>query len=72
MTIEIKYELSKQPTTEEVLHSPYMSFWLKDRLKEALQLDLFDVTRDVEVLLAILHRRIQAVKDNNFNDLYYS
>lgn len=52
--IENTYKLIKQPTRQEVLSSPCMSYWLKDRLHDASKRDLLDMLRDVEVLHAVL------------------
>ena len=67
--IKISYELSRQPTAAEILKSDFCSFWLKDRLKEALNMDILDVTRDVEVLLAILHQRLESIEKNDWKGL---
>lgn len=41
----------------EVLADPACSYWLRDRIREALERDPLDALRDAETLVAILEAR---------------
>ena len=47
----------RQPTIQELLNSPSVSFWLKDALRSALRRDCVDASHDAELLAMVLGAR---------------
>lgn len=56
--ITITYQLNDQPTVEDVLANSASGYWLKATLAAALEKDPLKVTKDVEIILAILRARL--------------
>jgi len=42
----------------ELLASPCVSYWLKDRIREIDQRDIVDILYDTKTLLAVIERRL--------------
>ena len=57
MTIKYEYELSRQPTVEDVIDSPFFTGWLKEAVEVSILRDPLKAMREVEVLHAILKKR---------------
>jgi hypothetical protein len=43
----------------DLLASPAVSYWLKDRIREIDSRDIVDILHDTRTLLAVIERRLQ-------------
>lgn len=50
-------------TADEIFADPAASFWIKSALRAALDRDPVDAANDAEVLAAVLHSRIPALRE---------
>lgn len=52
---------AQEPSAEDLLASPEVSFWLKDALRAAMARDPVDAAYDAELLAAVLSARAAAL-----------